>query len=140
MRLIESCHVDTVSSCSANPFGSGKDKNEDEQEDFTGLQYFKIPAEISRSRVEYCNHVRYFRYYRYIAVNFWRVKLWRILQQFAKFTKVFHHQSFPLYGNWLITAFDYKQTIRYFIYPAVFDHNQYSRVVYSVRLLLSHWL
>ena len=46
MRLIENCHVDMVLSCSANPFGSGKGKNEDEQEDFTGLQYFKIPVEI----------------------------------------------------------------------------------------------
>ena len=46
MCLIESCHVDMVPSCSANPFGSGKDENEDE-EDFTGLQYFKITVEIS---------------------------------------------------------------------------------------------
>ena len=36
-----------VPSSSANPFGSSKDKNEDEQEDITGLQYFKIPVEIS---------------------------------------------------------------------------------------------
>ena len=70
MHLIESCHVDMVPFCSANPFGFGKDKNEDGQEDFTGLQYFKIPVEISLSRVEYCNHVRYLRYYRYVAVNF----------------------------------------------------------------------
>ena len=46
MSLIESCHVDMVPSCSANLFGSSKVKNEDEQEDFTGLQYFKIPVEI----------------------------------------------------------------------------------------------
>ena len=39
MRLIENCYVDMVPSCSVNSFGSGKDKNEDEQEDFTGLQY-----------------------------------------------------------------------------------------------------
>ena len=37
-----------IPSCLVNPFGSGKDKiNEDEQEDFTGLQYFKRPVEIS---------------------------------------------------------------------------------------------
>ena len=47
MRLIESCHVDMVPCCSANPFCSGKDKNKDEQEDFTGLQYFKRPVKIS---------------------------------------------------------------------------------------------
>ena len=41
MRLIESCHVDMVPFCSANPFGSGKDKDKNEQEDFTGLHYFK---------------------------------------------------------------------------------------------------
>ena len=46
MPLTESCHVDMVPSCSANPFCPGKDKNEDEQEDFTGLQYFKIPVKI----------------------------------------------------------------------------------------------
>ena len=63
-------------------------QNEDEQEDFTGLQYFKIPVEILWSCVEYCNHVRYLQYYRYVAVNFCRVKLWRIVQQFAK---VFHY-------------------------------------------------
>ena len=43
---MESCHVDMVPSCSANPFVPRKDKNEDEQEDFTGLKYFKIPVEI----------------------------------------------------------------------------------------------
>ena len=47
MHLIESCHIDMVHSCSENPFVSGKDKNEDEQENFTGLQYFKTPIEIS---------------------------------------------------------------------------------------------
>ena len=31
-----------------------------------------------------------------------------------------------------LKAFDYKQTIRYFI---VFDHNEYSRDIYSVRWL-----
>ena len=39
--------MNMVPSCSANPFGSGKDKNKDKQEDFTGLQYFKIPVELS---------------------------------------------------------------------------------------------
>ena len=80
--------MDMVPSCLANPFCSSKDKNEDEQEDFTGLQYFKIPVKIC---VEYCNHVHYLWYYRYVAVNFWRVKLWRILQQLTKFAKVFHY-------------------------------------------------
>ena len=99
MRLIESCHVDMVPSCSVNPFGSGKDKNEDEQEDFTGLQYFKIPVEILWSHVEYCNHVRYLQYYRYVAVNFWRVELWQILQQLTKFAKVFHYMV-DTYNFW----------------------------------------
>ena len=89
--------MDMVTSYSANPFDSGKDRNEDEQEDFTSLQYFKIPVEISWSCVEYYNHVHYLWYYWYVVVNFWRVKLWQILQ-FAKFAKVFCHQSFPLYG------------------------------------------
>ena len=39
--LIEICHVDMVPSCSANTFGSGKDKNEDEQEDFTAYSTSK---------------------------------------------------------------------------------------------------
>ena len=46
--------------------------------------------------------MHHLRYYRYVAVNFWRVKLWRILQQFAKFaTKVFRRQSFTLYRSYL---------------------------------------
>ena len=36
MHLMESCHVDMVPSCSVNALGSGKDKNKDEQEGFTG--------------------------------------------------------------------------------------------------------
>ena len=52
MCLIESCHVDMVPSCSANPFGSGKDKNEDKQEDFTDLQY--VLQNINRDFVITC--------------------------------------------------------------------------------------
>ena len=90
MRLIENYHVYMLPSCSANRFGSSKDENEDKQEDFTGIQYFKIPVEILWSCVEYCNHVCYLQYYRYVAVNFWRVKLWQILQ----FAKVFQYTAY----------------------------------------------
>ena len=51
MHLIENYHMNMVPSCSANLFGSGKDKNEDEQKDFTGLQYFKILVGILQSHV-----------------------------------------------------------------------------------------
>ena len=40
-----------VPSCSVNPCGSSKDKNEDEQEHFTGSQDFVITCRILQSRV-----------------------------------------------------------------------------------------
>ena len=59
MPLTESCDVDMVRTfLLSEPILPGKDKNEDEQEDFTGLQYFKntskdfvITYRILQSRV-----------------------------------------------------------------------------------------
>ena len=94
MCLLENCYVDIVPSCSANPFGSGKDKNE-EFHRLTVLQNtsrdFVIACRILQSHALFailpvcCS----------IAVNSWRVKLWQILQ-LAKFAKVFHYMVYAL--------------------------------------------
>ena len=68
----------------SKPFGSGKYKDEDIQKVFTGLQYFKIPVAIFEITCRLLQS-------RALLVNFWRVKLWQILQKIHLI-----HQSFPL--------------------------------------------
>ena len=61
----------------------------------TELQYFRIPAIFSVMHTSLRSCVFHGLW---LKVKFWRVKVWQIKGQFTKFTKVLHHQHFPLYG------------------------------------------
>ena len=77
----------------SGPFGS--DIFDDDAE---GLQYLRITAIFSATHTSPKSHAIFFHDF-WLSVKFWRVKLWQIKAQFAKFAKVLHHQRFPLYGK-----------------------------------------